>query len=227
MRVLGIIPARAGSERVPGKNWRPLAGRPLIDYVLAAAAQATSLAEIVVSSDSEEVLALAAAYPGLIALRRPAELSGAAAPAIDYVRHALAERGDFAAVAIVQPTSPFTTAEDIDATVALLRSSGADSAVSVVEIPHDLHPYKFKTLDGDRLVDYLTEEKGRMAAHELPKVYVRNGSVYVARRETIAAGHIIGPDCRAYRMPRERSVDINDPLDWAWAEFLLSRAADR
>jgi CMP-N-acetylneuraminic acid synthetase len=163
----------------------------------------------------------------VVALKRPAALSDDTAPAIDYVRHALAAleptHGVFDAIVIVQPSSPLTLASDIDATVALLASSGADSAVSVMQLDHAIHPVKLKSLVGDRLLPYLEDEGGRMAAHELPTLYVRNCAVYASRRGVIESGAIIGADCRGYVMPRERSVDINDEIDFAFCEFLFAR----
>jgi CMP-N-acetylneuraminic acid synthetase len=204
-----------------------LGGKPLVAWSIEAARAARRIDRLVVSSDDEEVLEIAAKSDARLPLRRPDELCTDTSPAIDYVRHALAtlERtGErrFDAVAIVQPSSPFTTAGDIDATIGLLESSGADSAVSVMEVSHDLHPLKFKVMSDDRLLPYFEAEAGRMAAHELPRVFVRNCSVYAVRRETIDAGPIIGDDCRGYIMPRERSLDINDDMDLAFAEFLLS-----
>ncbi len=231
MRTLGIIPARAGSKRLPGKNWRPLGGRPLADYALAAASAASLLTDVAVSSDSEAVLALANGYPDFHCILRPAALSTDTSPAIDYVKHALrtlaaAGLAPYDAVAIIQPSSPFTLAADIDATIRLLRESAADAAVSITEIPHDLNPLKLKTLDPNgRLQPYFEPENGRMAAHQLPRAYIRNGSVYVSRMATIQRGEIIGPDCRGYLMPRERSVDINDAFDWRMAEWLLAAAS--
>lgn len=222
MRTLGIIPARAGSKRVPKKNLRMLGGKPLVARAIETTKQ-TRLDQVVVSSDDPEVLQMARE----LALPRPAELARDTSLAIDYIRHALAEVGDFDVVVVVQPTSPFTLPEDIDNTVALLESSGADTAVSVMEIEHAIHPLKLKVMDGDRLLPYLEDEKGRMAAHELPKVYVRNGSVYATRRRVIEGGQTIGEDCRGYVMPRERSVDINDELDLAFAEFLLASWAPK
>ena len=136
---------------------------------------------------------------------------------------AVMERLGLGRVVIVQPSSPLTLAEDIDATVDLLAASGADTAVSVVKLDHAVHPLKMKVLEGDRLLPYLEEERGRMAAHELPMIYVRNCSVYATRRRVIDGGGVIGDDCRAYVMPRERSLDINEELDLEFAEFLLSR----
>lgn len=228
MKTLAIIPARAGSKRVPGKNYRPLAGRPLADYAMAAAAAAASLTEVVVTSDSPEVLALAARYSNFHCILRPAALSTDTAAAITFVRHALAwmqERGHgpFDATCIVQPTSPFTLPGDIDATVRLLDDPAADSAVSVVATPHDLNPLKLKVLKDGVLHPYYDDEAGRMAAHDLPATYIRNGSVYVSRLSLVESGSLIGTHCRAHLMPRERSVDINDEFDWQLAEFLLAR----
>jgi CMP-N,N'-diacetyllegionaminic acid synthase len=228
VKTLAIIPARGGSKRVPGKNLRPLAGKSLVARSIETVLASKNIDRLVVSSDSEEVLAIARAYRDDIALKRPSEISGDLAPAIDYVRHALEvleanSQTHFEAVVIVQPSSPFTFAEDIDATVSLLENSGADTAVSVMEVDHALHPAKFKVMEQDRLLPYFEEEGGRMAAHELPKVYVRNCSVYATRRATIDAGEIIGSDCRGYLMPRERSIDINDELDWKFCEFMLTQ----
>ncbi|HUS66688.1 MAG TPA: acylneuraminate cytidylyltransferase family protein [Kofleriaceae bacterium] len=226
MRVLGIVPARAGSKRIPGKNLALLGGRTLLERALDAATAARSLAAVALSTDDPRALAIARdRYPAVAAIARPDDLATDESPAIDYVRHALAQLpGPFDAVAIVQPSSPLTAPDDIDATVALCDRTGAGSAVTVMRLDHAVHPLKLKRLDGDRLLPLLEEEAGRMASHELPPVYVRNGAVYVTRTSVIEAGRILDDDCRAVVMPRERSIDINDPLDLAFAEFLLARA---
>ena len=228
LRALGIIPARGGSKRLPGKNVRLLGGKPLVAWAIEAARGARGLSSLVVSSDDRAVLDIARRYDPRLALPRPAEISADQSPAIDYVRHALKElegqgQGPFDAIVIVQPSSPFTLSADIDATLDLLAASGADSAVSVMQLDHATHPMKMKTLRGDRLLPFLEEERGRMAAHELPEIYVRNCSVYATRRASIERGQILGDDCRGYVMPRERSLDINEELDLLFAEFLLSR----
>jgi CMP-N,N'-diacetyllegionaminic acid synthase len=226
--VLVIIPARAGSKRLPGKNIRPLVGKPLVAWTIEAAREARGIDRLVVSSDSEEVLSIAHRYDPQLPLRRPEALANDTSLAIEYVRHALQElegrgEGPFSVVVILQPTSPFTLTSDIDATIDVLHATGADSAVTVMEVDHAVHPFKLKELDGDRLVPYLDEERGRMAAHELPRLYVRNCSVYVTRRGSIDRGQIIGDDCRAFVMPRDRSIDINEEIDLQFAQFLLSQ----
>ena len=94
-----------------------------------------------------------------------------------------------------------------------------------MRVDHAFHPAKFKRLEGDRLVPYLEEEDGRFSAADLPAVFVRNGAVYASRRSVIDRGRVIGEDCRGHVMPRERSIDINEEIDLAYAEFLLSRSA--
>lgn len=227
-RTLGIIPARAGSKRLPGKNTLPLGGMPLVGHVMKAAQNTAFLDRVVVSSDDPAVLSLAQAFNSNWPLPRPAELAEDQSLAIDYVRHALRtlkcqNEAPFDIVVIIQPTSPLTTAVDIDATVHLLRRSRADSVVSVSLVPFDQHPAKWKVMKGDCLHPYLEEENGRMAEHQLPRVYTRNGAVYATRRHVIENGSILGNDCRGHLMPRERSIDINDRLDYEFAVFLYDR----
>ena len=228
--VLAIIPARGGSRRLPGKNLRTLGGKPLVLRALETARAVRGLDRLALSSDDERILHLAAGFGDAVAIERPAALARDDSPAIAYVAHALAtlerrERLRFGAVVILQPTSPLTLPEDVEATLTLLLRSGAESAVTVMRVDHAFHPAKFKRLEGDRLVPYLEEEDGRFSAADLPAVFVRNGAVYASRRSVIDRGRVIGEDCRGHVMPRERSIDINEEIDLAYAEFLLSRSA--
>lgn len=223
-RILTIIPARAGSKRVPGKNKKKLAGKELVRYAIEATLESQLSNMIVVSTDDEDISRIASGYSTIKCLKRPEEISGDRATAITYVQHALKEiREEFDFVAIVQPTSPFTLGSDIDNTIKLLLDSDADSSVSVMKLDHAIHPLKLKVKEGDELLPFLEEEKGRMAAHELSELYARNGSVYVSTMDTIQKNQIIGDICLGYEMPRERSLDINDPLDFEFAEFIINR----
>ncbi|MBP8725020.1 MAG: acylneuraminate cytidylyltransferase family protein [Saprospiraceae bacterium] len=222
VRVLGIVPARSGSKRLVGKNLRTLAGKPLVCHAIEAALAAKSLEGVILSSDAPDILACADAYAGVRALERPAELSTDEAPAIGYVLHALQHcRFTPDAVAIIQPSSPFTQGEDIDATVEALFALGALSSASVCEVRHDLHPSKFKVLDQGMLKPYFEEEGNRRAHHELRTAYVRNGSVYVSTIAAIKCGNLLEEPCAAYLMPNERSLDINSVQDLRFAEFLM------
>ena len=223
-KVLAIIPARAGSKRVPGKNKKQLGGKELVRYVIEAALEARSIQDVAVSSDDADILAISRTYSGVVAIERPAIFATDLSPAIEYVQHALDYLSNvYDAIVILQPSSPFTTAEDIDNTLDLLWQTDADSAVSVMKLDHAIHPVKLKILRGDKVLPYWEEENGRMAAHELPELYVRNCAIYASTYPTIQAGQVIGTDCRGYIMPRERSIDINDPIDFEFAEFLITK----
>jgi len=224
MKILGIIPARKGSKRLLNKNILPLAGKPLVRHIMEVALAAKTLDTIVVSSDNLEVLAIAKQFERIIRIKRPSKLATDTSPAIDYVHHALSYlkgRGlIYDIIAILPPTSPFTHYKDINLCVSKLIDSKADSVVSIVKIPHHIHPAKLKRLDQDKLIPYLEEENTLLMADDLPDVYVRNCSIYVSWIETIQSGKIIGNDCRGVIIPRERSVDINDSFDFKYAEYL-------
>ena len=224
MRVLGLVPARGGSSRVPRKNLARLGGETLVRRALETALEAGCFGAVALSSDDDEILAEAEGL-AVVALRRPAVIATATSLARDVALHALREldepHGPFDAVAIVQCTSPFTAPEDVAGTVALLEQSGAESVVTVARADAAHHPLKLKRLEGDRLLPYL-EDDHLAPSHQLPPVWVRNGSVYAFRRDVVERG-LDSDDVRAYEMPPERSFDIDTAEDLAFAEFLVGR----
>lgn len=210
-RTLGIIPARAGSRRLPGKNLRSLGGRPLIDWTLDTA-EASRLDILVLSSDDPAVLARATGRPRLRALSRPAALAGDDVRNIEVMRQVLAtlaEPFDFAV--LLQPTSPFRTAVDIDAAVEQCRRTGADACISVC-VPDKPARWLLRA-EGNRLAPLLAADPG--------PVFLPNGAVYVIRVARLLAGADFHstPPCWI-TMPRTRSVDIDDADDLAFAEWL-------
>jgi CMP-N,N'-diacetyllegionaminic acid synthase len=230
VRILGLVPARGGSTRLPRKNLARLEGRTLVRRALDAALGAGALDEIVLSSDDPEILAEAEPLPGVTALARPEALATPEARAYHVVLHALAALEGagsprFDAVAIVQASSPFTLPEDVAATVELLDRTGAGSAVSVVRADYAAHPHKLLLMEGERLRPFIAGADGLRPEEALPALWLRNGSVYVSRRDTLESGRLLSEDVRGHAMPAERSLDVNTPLDLAWAEFLLARGA--
>jgi CMP-N,N'-diacetyllegionaminic acid synthase len=224
VRTLGVIPARAGSRRAPGKNLARLFGKTLVRRSLEVALAAGCFEVVALSSDDDAILAEAEGLD-VAPVRRPAELATDEALVADVVLHALAALENperpFEAVAIVQCTSPFTAPEDVGGTVSLLERTGAESAVSVVRLEAAQHPLKLKLLEGDRLLPYLEDD--RLApSRELPPLWVRNGSVYAFRRDVVDR-RLLAEDVRGYEMPPERSFDIDTPRDLAFAEFLVER----
>jgi N-acylneuraminate cytidylyltransferase len=229
MRVLGVVPARGGSKGVPRKNIRPLAGKPLIAWTLGAAAASERLTRTVISTDDLEIAAVAKRFGGEVPFIRPAELGTDSAKSLDVLFHALSvvekqEGGEpYNAILLLQPTTPFRTAADIDGCIVLLEQSGADSVISVVEVGA-FHPARMKYLEGDRLIDPpFCEEEENMPRQKLRPMYLRAGSVYLMRRATLLSGSLKGKDCRAWVVPSSRAVNIDSEQDFLYAEWLVSR----
>jgi CMP-N,N'-diacetyllegionaminic acid synthase len=224
MRVLGLVPARGGSKRAPRKNLARLGGRTLVRRALETALAAGCFDRVALSSDDEEILAEANGLD-VAKVRRPPVLAADTSRISDAVLHALREVDDpkrpFDAVAIVQATAPFTAPEDVACVVELLRRTGAESAVSVARVAAAHHPMKLKRLEGDRLLPYLEDDR-LTPSHELPALWVRNGSVYAFRRDVVER-RLDATDVRGYEMPSERSFDIDTSEDLAFAQFLVER----
>ncbi len=227
MRILAIVPARGGSQRIPRKNLALLGDRTLVRRALDTALQAGCFDAVVLSSDDDEILREADGSAA-VAIRRPAELATAESRTFDAVRHVLArleqDASRFDAVAVVQATSPFTAPEDLAGAVELLARTGAESVVSIVRVEAVLHPLKLKTLEPDgRLVPYLADD-ALAPSQKLPPLWIRNGSVYLSRREVIERGLMLSDkDTRGYEMPAGRSLDIDTPRDLAFARFLFEQ----
>lgn len=228
MRALAIIPARGGSKRLSGKNIKPLLGRPLLAYAIEAARGARGAARCVVSSDDEEILAIARAIDPQLVLRRPDELAQDDSPSIDAVRHAVAEleaagEAHFDATVIIQATNPLVLPEDIDRCLAQV-AAGADSAVTVRSVG-PLHPAKLKRLRDGWVEPYFPSaaEIEGTRGQDLDAAYVRTGSVYATSRAVLDRNSLYGDRIAGVAVGRERSADIDDEFDFALAEFLLLR----
>lgn len=226
MRVLGIIPARGGSKAIPGKNVADLAGVPLLAWTAAAAAGST-LTRCVLSTD-DPTIADVGRNAGLdVPFQRPAELATDSASSLDVALHALeaveAEGDDpYDAVMLLQPTTPFRTCDDIDAAIALLADSGADSVISVVNVAGH-HPARMKRIDGDRLIDPpYAEAVENQPRQELEPLFIRNGAIYLTSATVLRTRSFRGHDARAYIMSAERSINIDAPLDLLIARTVVS-----
>ena len=226
MKVLGVIPARGGSKGVPGKNIRLLGNQSLIEYTIAACKASQRLVEYIVSTDDLEIAAVARSAGAAVPFIRPGDLATDQAKAIPVIRHALMimeglNNMQYDAVMMLQPTTPFRTGNDIDSSIAILEKSGADSVISVVDVTGH-HPARMKFLSGDRLIDpEFCEAYENQPRQELPPMYIRNGAIYLTKRDVLLSGSFKGQDCRAYLMETIRSVNIDTMLDFEYAEFLL------
>ena len=220
MEVVALIPARGGSKGIPRKNLAPVAGRPLLAWTVDAARESRTVTRAVVSTENEEV-ADAARSLGAEVLARPPELAADDTPMQPVIAHAVEELGGPDVLVLLQPTSPLRQAEHVDAAVELLLASGADSVVSVVEVPHRYRPGSLMALDGDRLVR-VADDHATMR-QEKPLVYARNGPAVLALRPDRIGADLYGGDCRPYLMGPRESLDVDEPFDLELAELLLAR----
>lgn len=222
MKVLGIIPARGGSKAIPRKNLVILGGKPLIAWTCESAMR-SNLDRVIVSTDDEQIAALAISLGVDVPFRRPAELSGDSSATIDAVLHALRTIDEkFDAVMVLQPTSPFRTTQDINECISLLEECTADSVISVVDVGGH-HPARMKYLNQGLLVDPpFVESRENQPRQELQPMYIRNGAVYLTRTETLQQGSFKGSRSAAHIMPVERSINIDEPFDLIIAEAVLS-----
>jgi CMP-N,N'-diacetyllegionaminic acid synthase len=217
MDVVGLIPARGGSKGIPRKNLAPLGGRPLISWTIEAGLGSAAVSEVVVTTDDPEI-GHVAREAGARVLERPDELAQDETPMRPVIEHALSKL-DCDILVLLQPTSPLRGAMHIDEAIELLRTSGADAVVSVVEVPHRFGPSSLMTVDGDRVSAGATVA----TRHEKPKLYARNGPAILALRADRIGDDLYGGDLRAYVMHPRDSVDVDEPFDLELAEFLLSR----
>lgn len=229
MRTLGLVPARGGSRRIARKNLAEIGGRTLVRRTLQTALDSGALDLVVLSSEDDEILAQAEGLD-VVALRRPDELATDRASSYDAAMHALREveaagHGPFDALALMQCTTPFAAPEDVAGAIALLDGSGAGSVVTVGRIPDVTHPLKLKRLEGNRLTPYLRDDE-LTPSHDLPELWSRNGAVYASRRAVLEAGTLVASDALGYPMPEERSLDVNTPLELAFARFLADQRMD-
>ena len=229
-----------------------LAGRPLLAYTADAARSSRTLTRVVVSTEDEEIAAVARQLGIDVPFLRPAMLAADETPMLEVLTDLVAslerrERYRPDVLVLLQPTSPFRRGSHIDAAVDLLVSSGADSVVTVLPVPHQFTPSSLMELQGDRLVPWNAgrpedgdgpPEGGRHEGagvvsgfsrtparrQDKPLLFARNGPAVVAvHTRVVVDGHTLyGPDTRGLVMPREASLDIDDAFDLELAERLMA-----
>lgn len=223
--MIAIIPARGGSKGLPGKNVRPLNGKPLIAYAIEEALKAKHIDRVIISTDDEEIARVAVEYGAELPFMRPAELASDTAMAIDNYIYTIGrleiESGkSIDAFVVLQPTSPLRIAEDIDGAIELFKQKGADSVISYCQEAHPVTWHKYLDEDGHFVDIFEANIKNRQENRES---YYPNGAVYVFRTSMIRERKYYTDNSYAYVMPRIRSVDIDFIEDFEYAEFLLMR----
>ena len=225
LRTLAVIPARGGSKRLPRKTVLPLHGKPLLAWVVEAAARCGSLDRVICSTDDDEIAEAARAHGCEVPFKRPAELASDTATTIDVLLHAvdtLERSGDrYDRLVLLQCTSPLTTALHIEKALELHRAAGRPNLVSVC--PADHPPAWMLRLDqSGALHPLLDPELLNARSQDHPPAFRPNGAVFVAEVENLRrAQSFHDPAPTAYLMRREDSVDIDDRVDFLLAEVLL------
>jgi CMP-N,N'-diacetyllegionaminic acid synthase len=222
-KVLAVIAARGGSKGLPGKNIIELAGKPLVAWSIEAARRSQYIDRLILSSENEDIIAVAKRFGCEVPFRRPPELATDSAGADPVLVHALDHLDEaFDFFVLLQPTSPLRTAADIDGAIELCVRRGAPACVGMCESPKPAE-WMYRVGDDGRVRPVLGEIT-TLRRQELPATFVVNGAVYVARVDWYRRHRaFLSPETVAWRMPPERSIDIDTELDLIIARAIASR----
>jgi N-acylneuraminate cytidylyltransferase/CMP-N,N'-diacetyllegionaminic acid synthase len=230
---LCTVLARGNSKGLPGKNLRKLGDKPLIAHAIDQARASGVFDAIAVSSDDESILAAARAYGIEHVVNRPAEMATDAAsklPAIQHCVRAVEAKLEIAFDPIVDlgVTSPLRSAADIAGAVALQAKRGCSIVVSAFRTKSSPY-FNLCEIDAQGFAHISKKLPAKVERRQDgPVVYELNGAIYVWRRDALMDDpepRVFYPDTVLYEMPHERSVDIDTPIDFAYAEFFLARHA--
>ncbi len=219
-----MIPARGGSKAVPGKNIRPLAGRPLLAWSVDVAKQVSEIDRIIVSTDDSQIAAVARSC-GAEVYARPPRLATDEALVIDALKdllQTLRSEGDAPEwVILLEPTCPLRTPDDVRQCLMLLGEGGYDSVATFKDA--ELHPHRaWRIVDGAPEV-FVSGAVPWLPRQKLPKAYQLNGAVYILRADLLAheSKSLLVGKLGSVLMPRERSHDIDESIDFTIIEALL------
>jgi N-acylneuraminate cytidylyltransferase len=230
---VGFVPARSGSERVPGKNVRPLAGHPVLAYAIETALQSSVFERVVVSTDSEEIAEIARWYGADVPFLRPAEFATSTSPDIEWLRFTLERLEEsYDVFAIVRATNPFRGPDAIRRGFDQLRATPEADSIRAVE-PVKQHPGKMWLLTDDRrtMRPLLDQSHLEVAWHAgqyqaLPPVYSQNSALELAWARVVSEtgtreGRVVAP----FFTEGYEGFNVDDEEDWELAERLVASGA--
>ena len=224
LEILAVIPARGGSKGIPGKNIKPLLGKPLIHYTIRAALDSKFITRVIVSTD-DEIIARASRASGSEVCMRPTEISGDKASSEDALIHVLTElknKNNYTPdlVVFLQCTSPLTLPEDIDGSISILNNQRADSAFSASQFYHFI--WKKGINENAEGVNHAKNLRQMRQDREVQ--FLENGAIYVFKtKEFLNSKHRFFGKTAIYEMPAERCLEIDDPHDFELASAALKR----
>lgn len=225
--VLAVIPARGGSKGLPGKNIRPLCGKPLIAWTIEKALKSRYLDKVFVSTDSVEIAAVSVACGLSVPFLRPAELSTDTALTIDVVKHALSyclerEGREFDYVVLLEPTSPLREDNDIDNMLSRLhdKSNLFDAIVSVGEVNE--HPSIMKRLVDDYIQPFCPDLSQKMRRQDNAPAFFPYGVAYIVKTAALFAEGTFYPNrCTYYCLHRYQNYEIDGIYDFLCVENVM------
>ena len=218
---LAIIPARGGSKSIKNKNLYLIKKKPLIYYTIKSAINSKFLNTILLSTDSIKIANYVKKFSKIkIPFLRPKKLAGdkiLTLPVLKYtlLRYEKIFKNKFDFVVLLQPTSPLRTSNDIDNSIKLLNKKKTDSLISVTSVGAN-HPLRMKKiLKNKRLNNYISQKNtdNMNPRQTLPKVFIRNGAIYIASRELILKNKISSKKTIAYEMSEDKSINIDNYKD--------------
>ncbi|WP_373056925.1 cytidylyltransferase domain-containing protein [Zunongwangia sp. H14] len=227
MKILGIIPARGGSKGIPRKNIKLLGGKPLLAYTVDAVKASKYLDNCILSSEDDPIIQTGINLGLEVPFKRPEELAEDHSTSLDVVKHAIAffEKNNvfFDAICLLQVTSPFRKKLLIDEAIQKFKKSGADSLLSVRQIPAEFNPHwVFEENENQRLKIATGEEEIITQRQQLPKAYYRDGAIYLSKTEVIKAQNsLYGKDISFIDTTGSPYVNIDEMRDWEEAEKII------
>lgn len=218
---LAVIPARAGSKRLVGKNTRMICGKPLIEWTIGSAKKSKYIDKIVVTSDDINALTIADSM-SVQRILRPGYLATDVSDTFDVIAHVIEELDtNYDFIILLQPTSPLRTAEHIDSAMEFLFSKNAKAIVSISEMDHS--PQWANILPPDGSMDgFINESVKGKRSQELEPFFRINGAIYISDLKFyLKHRSFIFDSCYGFKMPTEDSIDIDTISDFVCAEALL------
>ena len=218
---LAIIPARGGSKRLPGKNILDLAGKPLIVWSIEAGLKSKYIDKTIVTSDNDEILAIAKKLESHT-IKRPSELASDTATSFDAIKHTIENVQKYDYIILLQPTSPLRTEKHIDEAIKLLMEKEASAIVSVCEMDHS--PLWSNTLPKDgNMNNFLRDEVNNRRSQDLEKYYKLNGAIYICQMDKLLEekSFFLNDNIFSYKMSRKSSIDIDEKIDFKIAELFI------
>ena len=226
MKILAFIPARGGSKRIPGKNIRPLGGKPLIAWSTEVAKDIPEICDVLVSTDDVEIAEVARNAGALVPWLRPADLANDTASSVDVALHALdwyeREKGKVDGLLLLQPTSPFRTRETVLRGLALFRANHSCPVLGVSLA--ESHPMCCFRIEDDAMHPFIDGGGLHLRSQDLPSAYVVNGAFYLVAPKDLRTGNsFYGEGMVPLVIDRpEETIDIDTQWDWKMAEAVIA-----